>query len=309
MTVDTLASPSPSASDIVDLPLAEIGERFGALRIIDPKADAGVRRSMERYGQIMPVVVSGKGGRYDLLDGFKRLRAARALCLPSLRAQVMVVNRRAGKAALIQLNRRARSISALEEALVVHSLCREDGLSQAEIAILLGRHKSWVCRRIALMDRLCDEALEQIRLGLVPVSSGRDLVRLPRGNQPAVLHAITSHRLTCRETKRLVDTLLTRPEKEHPAILAWPRRRDDIPEQRKAGAGMSPAARLFHRELQRFQERCRALTALLATVDAGRFADHDIAILRRCCRKTATLAARIDRDLGLALATLQGDSP
>ena len=45
----------------------------------------------------------------------------------------------------------------MEEALVVHSLFHEDTLSQIEIATLLGRHKSWVCRRIALIDRLCDE--------------------------------------------------------------------------------------------------------------------------------------------------------
>ena len=43
-----------------------------------------------------------------------------------------------------------------EEALVVHSLSHEDGLSQGEIAVLLGRHKSWVCRRLSLVERLSD---------------------------------------------------------------------------------------------------------------------------------------------------------
>jgi hypothetical protein len=35
------------------------------------------------------------------------------------------------------------------------TLIREDGLSQAEVAELLGHHKSWVCRRLALLERLC----------------------------------------------------------------------------------------------------------------------------------------------------------
>jgi len=58
------------------------------------------------------------------------------------------------KAAILQLNRVGRNISSMEEALVVHSLCHDDGLSQVEIAGLLGRHKSWVSRRVALIARL-----------------------------------------------------------------------------------------------------------------------------------------------------------
>ena len=37
---------------------------------------------------------------------------------------------------------RGRSISESEEAMVLSSLYREDGLTQTEIALLLGRHKS-----------------------------------------------------------------------------------------------------------------------------------------------------------------------
>jgi hypothetical protein len=33
-------------------------------------------------------------------------------------------------------------------------LVREDGLSRFEVAALLGRHKSWVCRRLALLAKL-----------------------------------------------------------------------------------------------------------------------------------------------------------
>ena len=40
----------------------------------------------------------------------------------------------------------------------MQALVREDGLSQVEAAELLGRHKSWVCRRLALLERLGDEA-------------------------------------------------------------------------------------------------------------------------------------------------------
>src|SRR5216110_2888495 len=47
------------------------------------------------------------------------------------------------------------SRSELEEAWIVQALVREDGLSQSEVAELLGRHQSWVCRRLALLEKLC----------------------------------------------------------------------------------------------------------------------------------------------------------
>jgi hypothetical protein len=42
----------------------------------------------------------------------------------------------------------------LEEAWIIHALVQDDGMSQVEVAKLLGRHKSWVCRRLALIERL-----------------------------------------------------------------------------------------------------------------------------------------------------------
>ena len=55
----------------------------------------------------------------------------------------------------------ASGLSELEEAWVVRSLYREDKLDQPHIAQLLGRHKSWVCRRLTLAEGLSDELTAQ----------------------------------------------------------------------------------------------------------------------------------------------------
>ena len=83
---------------------------------------------------------------------------------------------RCGKTRLAEwMMEQDRAISEMEEALVVHSLCHEDGLNQGEIALLLNRHKSWVCQRLALIERLSDEAQQSIRLGLLPACLGTEL--------------------------------------------------------------------------------------------------------------------------------------
>ena len=145
----------------------------------------------EEVRAALPGRVRHDGAGYELVDGFKRLRACRHIGKETLKARILDATERVSKAAIIQLNR-GRSISELEEAMVLSSLYREDGLTQMEIAVFLGRHKSWVSRRISLIERLHEEVRQDIRLGLLPASMGRELAKLPRGNQKEAADASSS---------------------------------------------------------------------------------------------------------------------
>ena len=67
---------------IEEISVSEVGEKYGALRIVSPRADAAMVKSIRKYGQISPVVCVKGEGRYELIDGFKRLRACRRLDQP-----------------------------------------------------------------------------------------------------------------------------------------------------------------------------------------------------------------------------------
>jgi ParB/RepB/Spo0J family partition protein len=235
---------------IEEIAVSEVGERYGALRIVSPRADAAMVKSLRKYGQISPVVCVKGEGRYELIDGFKRLRACRRLDQPMLRAKMMEVSGRVCKAAIIQLNWSGRSINEMEEALVVQSLHREDGLMQTEIAVLLGRDKSWVSRRISLIERLSEEVQEDLRLGLISVITGRELAKLPRGNQKDAADAILKRRYTTREATKLIGYLLSRPGWESSVILASPW---EVVEQRQ------PRPRGFGATLISFREVCQTV--------------------------------------------------
>ena len=234
-----------------EIAVSAIGERYGAFRIVSPRADAAMIQSIRKYGQISPVVcVQGEGG-LELIDGFKRLRACRELHKGTLRAKMMEVSGRVCKAAIIQLNWSGRSINEMEEALVLQSLHREDGLAQIEIAVLLGRHKSWVSRRIALIERLSEEVQEDIRLGLIPVITGRELAKLPRGNQKEAAQTILKRRYTTREAAKLIGYVLSRPRWEYAAILASPW---EVVEPGQ------PRPRGFGAKLVSFREACQGVS-------------------------------------------------
>ncbi len=209
--------------EYLHISIPDIGRRYAGLRIIEPKAEASMEKSMRSYGQMTPVIVGRfEKNRYELIDGFKRLRAGEKLNLTNLAARIFPNGIRAAKAAMIQLNVRSRSITELEKGLVIQSLHREDGLTQVEIAALLNRHKSWVCRRLSLVECLREEVMEHLRLGLINLTTGRELARLPRDNQAKALTTILKYHFTSDETARLVNLLLKEPRWSHDTILGFP---------------------------------------------------------------------------------------
>ena len=206
------------------LTLDEVAESYGALRLVSPGGQARIKSSLATYGQISPIVVlDGDGPPYQVLDGFKRARAARELgSLPRLSARRLAIGKLAAKAAVVQLNQASGSVSPIEEGLAIRSLVRDDGLTQLEVAALFGRHPSWVCRRLALVERLCDEALERVRVGLVSPGVSREIAKLPRGNQSTLLDCLDKHQLTCRESAWLVTELLALQQGKWNELLAAP---------------------------------------------------------------------------------------
>ena len=207
----------------VTVSLSCIDDRYSCYRLISPKAEQLMIISIKRYGQLTPVVVGQlQQDRYILVDGFKRFRASRYLGRSVLQATVLRAGERALKVAMLHLNKKAHSITAMEEAMIVKALYQEHNLTQVAIATLLGFHKSWVCRRLALLERLDRQVLDQVRLGLIGPGIIRELSRLPRGNQSAALDTIRKHNMTCREAMQLVALLLERPRWETDNILYFP---------------------------------------------------------------------------------------
>ncbi len=201
----------------------QLGDCFARYRLPDESAELAMARSLERCGQLAPVVVCEIEGSAELVDGFKRRAGARELGWQSLMSRCIEADLRQVRAAIVLLNRVAGRTRELEEAWVVQALVREDGMAQTEVAALLGRHKSWVSRRLALIERLCNRAREELRVGVLTPTMARPLTRLPQGNQPAVLDAARAAGLNRQELTRLVELLLSRSATEQGEILREPR--------------------------------------------------------------------------------------
>jgi ParB-like chromosome segregation protein Spo0J len=210
-------------AEVTPIPVEQLGQRYRRYRLADPAAEEAMARSLVHYGQLAPATACWRNGRPELLDGFKRLSAAAGASWPSLSVRVLDIDERSAKAAIFGLNCVGRRPQELEEAWIVQALVREDGLSQVDVAELLGRHKSWVCRRLAFLERLCDEAQAELRLGLLSPGLARQLTRLPAGNQPAVLTAARRATLTVAEVQGVIGLLQGATPEQEALLLLDPR--------------------------------------------------------------------------------------
>jgi ParB-like chromosome segregation protein Spo0J len=189
------------------VPLEQLGERFSRLRLCDPATVEGMQRSLDHHGQLTAVVTFEEGGLLQITDGFKRLSAARLLGWSTLRVRQCMVSGVEAKVQLAVLHA-GHGLTELEEGWLVRSLCRDDGLAQSAIAARLGRNKSWVCRRLMLVEALDVEVQARVRLGLLMPRAAVTLAALPRGNQVAASDVVVRRGLTVRQTELLVAQLV-----------------------------------------------------------------------------------------------------
>lgn len=202
----------PPSSSLV--PVVDLDRRHSALRLPDPRRVAMLRASLERHGQLSPVLVNSRDdGTAVVVDGFKRIEVLESLGQADVMVRWLQVDEAQETATIVTSNRSHRGMTALEEGWVVRSLVRHSQMSQAKVGVLLGRHKSWVCRRLKLAESLVDSVREDVRVGLISATVAREVARLPRGNQTEVVESLRSNALSSREASEVVKQWLDAPDR------------------------------------------------------------------------------------------------
>lgn len=210
-----------SAAEKHVLSVEDLGESHACLRVLDGGSVRAMRESLLRNGQLTSLCAfrpRESPHTLEVVDGFKRLRAARELGWTHLRVHVLAVDGAAAKVAVSVLNR-GRGLCELEEAWLVRALYREDRLPQPEIGRLLGRDKSWVSRRLLLAEGLDETVQVDVRLGLLAASTAAAVARLPRCNQRRAAEVVIGRGMTRAQAERLVASVLSRPDGEHETVI------------------------------------------------------------------------------------------
>jgi ParB/RepB/Spo0J family partition protein len=289
------------ALEVRAVPLGNLQERYRRYRLADPLAEQAMRQSLARWGQLAPLVVCLRAEQWQVVDGFKRLSAARQLGWPTLLVRRLEADdERTVKAALYGLNRVGRHLQELEEAWLVHALVREDGLTQSEAAELLGRHKSWACRRLALLEKLSAEVRADLEVGLLSPSLARQLLRLPAGNQAEVLQTARREALTAVEVQGVVELYLAAAgPAQQQYLLAQPRealRRAQASPRWQYDPRLSGPGNRAARQLSRLQEELGRWLAWLRSPGLLRLQRSDGALLAAALQEVVQQARAVAQE-------------
>lgn len=256
---------------ITTVPLEALSETLGYLRLPRPQLESRLRRSLEQDGQLTPLVAAPQGTSYEVIDGFKRVRAARQSArLPRLSVRPLVAEAAQLKVAIILLNRPGAGLSALEESWVIRALIREEGLTQLQVADIFARHQSWVSRRLSLAEGLSESLQEDVRLGLLTPVSARMLVRMPRGIQQSFWESIRQEGLSSREHERLARLVVQAHPERREFLLANPRealKQEQASEPVKTDPRLSGTAANLSSQMQVLGLQAGRLRSRLACLD------------------------------------------
>jgi ParB family chromosome partitioning protein len=167
--------------------------------------------SIQRYGVLCPLSVRAKMGRYELVAGERRLRAARLAGLTEVPCIVLDVDSaQSGAIALVE-NLQRQDLDYIEQAQGIARLIELFGLSQEECARQLGKSQSAVANKLRLL-KLPQDILDKLRSGGLSERHGRALLRLPDdGLRRRALDYILSHHLTVAAADAYIDKLLSPP--------------------------------------------------------------------------------------------------
>jgi ParB family transcriptional regulator, chromosome partitioning protein len=145
-------------------------------RAFDEEGILALAESIKLRGVLQPVLVRPlPGGRFELIAGERRWRAARAAQLETIPAVI----RRHDDAASLEValieNMARQDLNPVEEARACAALVEELGLTREEVGLRVGRSRVAVSNLIRLLD-LPDEALELIERSELSEGHGRALL-------------------------------------------------------------------------------------------------------------------------------------
>lgn len=167
--------------DGVEVDLHQLELRHRDLRIHDGEQRRRIIGSVAEIGQQVPVVVIRDADRLVLIDGYLRVEALRRLHRDTAIATTWPVTE--VDALVHHRHLSAAKWVALEDAWLLGRL-RDHGLTMDQLAHRLCRSKSWVSRRLGLLDALAAPAQDRVRAGTVPAQAAmKYLVPLARANK------------------------------------------------------------------------------------------------------------------------------
>ena len=172
--------------------------------------------SIRQRGILQPLSVRRRGSSYELISGERRLRAAQIAGVTDVPCILMNMDdKESGMAALVE-NLQRQDLDFIEEALGIQSLQHSCGMSQEQIARLLGKSQSAIANKLRLL-RHSEPVLAALRESGLTERHARALLKLPGEEEAlAAIARIAKEGMSVARAEKYIESLLARKEEKAP---------------------------------------------------------------------------------------------
>ena len=200
-----LAADDASRGELLHLRVDEISENpFQPRRDFSDSEIASLAESLKEHDLLQPVLVRRVNGRYQLISGERRLRAATRAGWKTIPARLREADDRLVAELAIIENLQRKDLNPVEKAMSFKRYVEQHRCTQDELAQRLKLDRSTIANLMRLLE-LPAQALDAIRNGLVTAGHARAL--LPLGDaraQVAFCERIVREELSVRDVERMV---------------------------------------------------------------------------------------------------------
>jgi ParB family chromosome partitioning protein len=167
--------------------------------------------SIKAQGIMQPILVrrltgGANAGKYEIIAGERRFRAARLAGLDSVPVLVREVADEAAAAMALIENIQREDLNPLEEAQGLQRLIRDFGLTHEQAAQAVGRSRSAASNLLRLLN-LAEPVQTMLMAGDLDMGHARALLTLERAAQITAANQITAKKLSVREAESLAKRL------------------------------------------------------------------------------------------------------
>lgn len=167
--------------------------------------------SIKAQGIMQPILVrrlaAGEhAGKYEIIAGERRFRAARLAGLDSVPVLVREVPDEAAAAMALIENIQREDLNPLEEAQGLQRLVKDFGLTHEQAAQAVGRSRSAASNLLRLLN-LAEPVQSMLMAGDLDMGHARALLALERAAQITAANQITQRKLSVREAESLVKKI------------------------------------------------------------------------------------------------------
>ncbi len=203
------ASLNEKRRELIYLPSLEIlPNPVQPRRRFSSEALGELANSIKEHGILQPLTVRLRRGKFELVAGERRLRAAKQIGLETVPCILIEVTTEQSSLLALVENIQRYDLDFVEEAEGIARLIRVFGLSREDVSKKLGKSQSAIANKLRIL-KLDPELLETIRRSGLSERHARELLRLTDNNSRlSAFEHIVRNNLTVSATERYIDRLL-----------------------------------------------------------------------------------------------------